>query len=162
MFVNKDYNFKHNLVCIMRLTILSVQVLSPGRVSMALIILRSAFHFSLNVTASRRLHGPPPRRSSSPSYESALRERDLWPARCDDLLDLVLCEYCEEEKHQVYRHGTPEEVLCWKPCHCSWPCNRVRSIFKDETIEESILLSLIPRCVVVVVYACRPSPHPRP
>ena len=66
-----------------------------------------------------------------PLYETALRERDLWPARCDDLLDLVLCEYCEEEKHQVYRHGTPEVVLCWKPCHCSWPCNRVRSIFKD-------------------------------
>ena len=84
-----------------------------------------------NPKQKQRWVWPPPRRSSSPSYETALRERDLWPARCDDLLDLVLCEYCEEEKHQVYRHGTPEVVLCWKPCHCSWPCNRVRSIFKD-------------------------------
>ena len=84
-----------------------------------------------------------------PLYEKALRERDLWRARCDDLLDLVLCEYCEDEKNRVYQRGTPEEVLCWKPCNCSWPCNRVRSIFKDETIKD-----LIPRCVVVVVYAC--------
>ena len=54
-----------------------------------------------------------------PLYEKALRERDLWRARCDDLLDLVLCEYCEDEKNQVYQRGTPEEVLCWKPCNCS-------------------------------------------
>lgn len=67
----------------------------------------------------------------NPLYEKVLRERDLWRTRCDDLLQLLLCDNCEEEKNEVYEHGTPEEVLCWKPCNCSYPCNLVRSIFKD-------------------------------
>ena len=44
--------------------------------------------------------------------EAKCREVILWNSLLSDVLDLVLCELCMEEKNEACGEGTPEEILC--------------------------------------------------
>ena len=66
-------------------------------------------------------------------YEAKCREVILWHSRLSDVLDLLLCELCMEEKNEAYVEGTPEEILCWKPSNCNFGgCKTVRFILQDK------------------------------
>ena len=66
-------------------------------------------------------------------YEAKCREVILWHSRLSDVLDLVLCELCMEEKNEAYVEGTPEEILFWKPSNCNFGgCKIVCFILQDK------------------------------
>ena len=44
-------------------------------------------------------------------YKANCHELILWHSRLSQLLVLVLCELCMEDKNEAYREGTPEKKL---------------------------------------------------
>ena len=38
-------------------------------------------------------------------YDVMCRERNMWQYRCRDLLNIILCGNCREEKDEVYENG---------------------------------------------------------
>ena len=62
-----------------------------------------------------------------PSLSEVNTQRVLWQQRADSLMDLILCDYCQEEKNEGYAKG---EGIQWVP-NCDWPCKQVARILEE-------------------------------
>ena len=58
-------------------------------------------------------------------------QRVLWQQRADSLMDLILCDYCQQEKNEAYEKG---EGIQWVP-NCDWPCKQVARILEEGVYE---------------------------
>ena len=66
-----------------------------------------------------------------PSLDQVNAQRVLWQKRCDRLLDLLLCDYCCEEKDDAFARG---QGLDWIPNNCN-ECRTVGRIF-EQTVTQ--------------------------
>ena len=67
-----------------------------------------------------------------PSLSEVNSQRVLWQQRADALMDLILCESCQQEKNEAYEKG---EGIQWVP-NCDWPCKQVARILEEGVYEE--------------------------
>jgi len=66
-----------------------------------------------------------------PTLSEVNTQRVLWQQRADALMDLILCDYCQEEKNEAYTKG---EGIQWVP-NCDWPCKQVARILEEGVYE---------------------------
>ena len=62
-----------------------------------------------------------------PTLSQVNAQRVLWQKRCDRLLDVILCNYCKDDKDDAFARG---QGLDWIPDNCC-QCRDVRRIFEQ-------------------------------
>ena len=81
-----------------------------------------------------------------PTVQEVNQQRILWQKRCYELLDWILCEYCNDEKEDAFDKGLG---LDWVPDNCDGKCKIVQYIFERDLTDprwEDPYVDELPEC----------------